>query len=42
MRRAEALRRFQAGALEPPRRGTLLALARELVASRAALGRARR
>jgi acyl-CoA synthetase (AMP-forming)/AMP-acid ligase II len=42
MRRAEALRRFQAGALEPPRRGTLLALARELVASRVALSRVRR
>jgi acyl-CoA synthetase (AMP-forming)/AMP-acid ligase II len=42
MRRGEALRRFQAGTLGPPRRGTLLALARELVASRVALSRARR
>jgi fatty-acyl-CoA synthase len=42
MRRAEALRRFQAGALEAPRRGTILALARELVASRVALSRSRR
>jgi acyl-CoA synthetase (AMP-forming)/AMP-acid ligase II len=42
MRRAEALRRFLAGTLAPPRRGNALWLAREVVRSRIALARSRR
>ncbi|HET8733379.1 MAG TPA: AMP-binding protein [Anaeromyxobacteraceae bacterium] len=42
MRRAEALRRFQAGTLRPPRKATALSLAAEVVAGRLARMRHRR
>ncbi len=42
MRRGEALRRFQAGTLAPPRRGEVLALVREVVAGGLARARSRR
>ena len=42
MRRGEALRRFQAGKLLPPRKVNVLSLAREVLAGRLARARARR
>jgi fatty-acyl-CoA synthase len=42
MRRGEALRRFQAGRLLPPRKVNVLSLVREVVAGRLARSRARR
>jgi acyl-CoA synthetase (AMP-forming)/AMP-acid ligase II len=42
MRRREALRRFQAGTLLPPRKVNVLSVAREVVAGRLARARARR
>jgi acyl-CoA synthetase (AMP-forming)/AMP-acid ligase II len=42
MRRGEALRRFQAGTLLPPRKVNVLSVAREVVAGRLARARARR
>jgi acyl-coenzyme A synthetase/AMP-(fatty) acid ligase len=42
MRRAEALRRLQAGTLRPPRKATALSLAAEVVAGRIARMRHRR
>jgi hypothetical protein len=42
MRRAEALRRFLAGTLAPPRKVNALSLAREVVRSGIAYARSRR
>jgi fatty-acyl-CoA synthase len=42
MRRSEALARFQAGTLLPPRKVNALSLAREMLRSGLAYGRARR
>jgi fatty-acyl-CoA synthase len=42
MRRGEALRRFQAGKLLPPRKVNVLSLVREVLAGRLARARARR